>query len=301
MFDTIIVGAGPAGLSAAVYAKRAGLDAIMIDESPADGGQVLQTYEVDNYLGIPDVTGGELSEKFSEHAQKAGILRLTASVTGLEVKEESFTVNTDEGDWDAKSVVWATGSRHAMLKVPGEDELAGMGVSYCATCDGAFFKGKTVCVVGGSDVAVEDAIYLSNICKQVYLIHRRDKLRAANSLVELLATHDNVSIIWNTVVRKINGEDEVTGVEIFNNVSNETTELQTDGVFVAVGTNAVSELLAGIVETDAAGYVIAGEDCRTSQKGLYVAGDIRKKPIRQIITAVADGANAIASIQNDIA
>lgn len=300
MLDTVIIGAGPAGLSAAVYAKRAGLDALLIEESMVDGGQVLSTYEVDNYLGLPGISGIDLGDKFSEHARNAGIVKKEAYVTAITETQDGFTVATDDGNVDTKTVIVATGATHAKLAVPGEEELAGMGVSYCATCDGAFFKNRTVCVIGGSDVAVEDAIYLARTCKQVYLIHRRDTLRAAHSLVEALNKCENVSMVWDSEVKSINGEGGVESVTVYNKVTGESTDLTVQGAFIAVGINPQADLLSGLVERDDKGYVIASEDCRTSKKGIYVAGDIRKKPMRQIITAVADGANAVASVQEDI-
>ncbi len=301
MRDLVIIGAGPAGLSASVYAKRAGLDALLVDYSPVYGGQVLSTYEVDNYLGLPGVSGIELGEKFSEHAVKAGIDKLEAVVNAIDKKENGYIVRTSEGDVEAKTIIVATGAKHALLNVPGEEELAGMGVSYCATCDGAFFKKRDVCVVGGSDVAVEDAIYLARTCNKVYLIHRRDTLRAANSLVEQLKACANVEFVWDTEVKEIKGEDQVDVVLLHNKKTGEEKELAVQGVFIAVGIQPVTELVdkLGVTVSDD-GYIMAGEDCRTNLKGLYVAGDIRKKPMRQIITAVADGANAVASVQADI-
>lgn len=300
MIDTIIIGAGPAGLSAAVYAKRAGLEAVLLEESPIFGGQVLSTYEVDNYLGLPGVSGMELSEKFAEHAKKSGIEKIEAGVQRIEKSGENWKVVTDGGEYETRSVIVATGASHAKLSVPGEDELAGMGVSYCATCDGAFFKNLDVCVVGGSDVAVEDAIYLARTSRHVYLIHRRDTLRAANSLVDVLKKCDNVTFVWDSEVTSFNGEDELESVTVHNKKTGEDSNLPVSGAFVAIGIKPATTLLEGLVETDKSGYVISGEDCRTSAKGIYVAGDIRKKPMRQIITAVADGANAATSAAEDI-
>ncbi|MBO7333320.1 MAG: FAD-dependent oxidoreductase [Lachnospiraceae bacterium] len=301
MRDVVIIGAGPAGLSAAVYAKRAGLDALMIEASPIDGGQVLNTYEVDNYLGLPGVSGMELSNKFSEHAKTAGIERVDAQVTGVEAKGRIYTVHTSTGDFDAKYIVFATGAQHALLGAPGEAELAGMGVSYCATCDGAFFRKRDVCVVGGSDVAVEDAIYLARTSRKVYLIHRRDTLRAANSLVNALNACENVTIIWDSEVKSINGDGQVSSVTLHNKKTGTDSNLDVQGVFIAVGINPITNLLDDMgVTLDEKGYVIAGEDTRTNLHGIYAAGDIRKKPMRQIITAVCDGANAISSIQADM-
>ncbi len=300
MFDTIIIGAGPAGLSAAVYAKRAGLNAMLIEESPIDGGQVLSTYEVDNYLGFPGISGMELGEKFSLHAKKAEIEKVTDTVRSITPNGEAWRVSTKEADYDTKTVILATGATHAHLNVPGEEELAGMGVSYCATCDGAFFKNMDVCVIGGSDVAVEDAIYLARTCKKVYLIHRRDTLRAASSLVESLENCENVEFVWDSEVTSFNGEDELLSATVKNKKTGESKDIPVQGAFVAIGIRPATELLKEYVQTDDAGYVIAGEDCRTNVRGIYVAGDIRKKPIRQIITAVCDGANAASSVAADI-
>ncbi|MCQ2519568.1 MAG: FAD-dependent oxidoreductase [Lachnospiraceae bacterium] len=301
MKDVIIIGAGPAGLGAAVYAKRAGLNCLLIEESPIDGGQVLSTYEVDNYLGLPGISGIDLGTKFSEHAKSAGVERTEATVLSIKPVDKHYMVHTDSGDFETAHVVVATGAKHANLNVPGEEELSGMGVSYCATCDGAFFKNKEVAVVGGSDVAVEDAIYLARTCKKVYLIHRRDTLRAADSLVKALENCENVVFLWNSEVLAINGEDMVESVTIVNNKTRESQKIVLSGVFIAVGINPTTSVLEMLgVEMDEKGYVIAGEDCRTGVAGVYVAGDIRKKPMRQIITAVCDGANAIASIQDDM-
>ena len=300
MFDTIIIGAGPAGLSAAVYAKRAGLNALLIEMSPIDGGQVLSTYEVDNYLGLPGISGFDLGEKFSQHAMSTGIEKRTESVEKISQNGEAWRVTTAEGDYDTRTVIFATGAVHAHLNAPGEEELAGMGVSYCATCDGAFFKKKDVCVIGGSDVAVEDAIYLARTSAKVYLIHRRDSLRAAHSLVEDLEKYENVEFVWDSEVLSFNGNGGLESVTVHNKKTGEDKDIPVRGAFVAVGIRPGTGILKDMVDMDDNGYVIAGEDCRTSLKGIYVAGDIRKKPIRQIITAVADGANAVASVQQDI-
>ena len=300
MYDCIIIGGGPAGLSAAVYAKRAGLSALLVEGTPIYGGQVLSTYEVDNYLGLPGISGMELGDKFSEHAEKAGTEKMTATVNCLTKSGSGWKVETDKGDFEGKAVILATGATHAHLGVPGEEELSGMGVSYCATCDGAFFKNADVCVIGGSDVAVEDAIYLARTCSKVYLIHRRDTLRAANSLVETLRKCPNVEFLWDSEVKAMNGEDSLESVTVVNKKTGEARILNVAGAFVAVGIRPGTELIEDLVTLDEGGYAVAGEDCRTGVKGLYVAGDIRKKPLRQIITAVADGANAVTSVQEDL-
>ncbi len=300
MFDVIIIGSGPAGLTAAIYAMRAGLKALVIEKAPMSGGQMATTYEVDNYPGLPEIDGMELAMKMREHAQKLGAEFVTETVTGIELNGKERAVRTEDVTYNSRSVIIATGASHALLHVPGEKELTGAGVSYCATCDGAFFRNKTVAVVGGGDVAVEDAIYLSAICKKVYLIHRRDELRAAHILQERVKRTENVEILWDTVIEEICGDGRVSSVRLHHVKNEEESVLEVQGVFIAVGIRPQTELFREILETDEAGYLIAGEDGRTSIPGVYVAGDARAKKLRQIVTAVADGANAVASIQSDL-
>lgn len=296
-YDVIIVGSGPAGLSASVYAKRAGLNVLVLEKNPLSGGQVLNTYEVDNYLGMPGINGFEMGMEFRKHADKLEVLFKEACVNKILKKDNVFFLETDEGEFCATAVIVASGAHHAHLNVPGEEELSGMGVSYCATCDGAFFKGKTVAVVGGGDVALEDAAYLARTCEKVYLIHRRGEFRGAHVLQEQVKSLPNIEILYDTVVEEIYGEDMVEGILIKNVKTSEETKLTLSGVFVAVGIHPDTELLTDCVDLDEAGYVIVGEDTVTSLEGLFAAGDIRKKPIRQIVTAVADGANAAVSAE----
>lgn len=296
MYDVLIIGAGPAGLGAAVYGARAGLSMAVIDQSPISGGQVLNTYEVDNYPGLMGETGGGISEKFRAHADKLGTEFIIDEIKSLEDQGEKKIVHGYEKDYEAKALILATGASHSKLGVPGEEELSGMGVSYCATCDGAFFKNRTVAVVGGGDVAVEDAIFLSKICNKVYLIHRRDTLRAVKSLQEKLFAKENVEFIWDSEVREICGTNAVEKIVLYNKKEQQTSELEINGIFIAVGVVPNTDLCKELVETDERGYVKAGEDCATSCKGIYAAGDIRLKPMRQIITAVADGANAVNTV-----
>lgn len=296
MYDLIIIGSGPAGLSAAVYGKRAGLNLLVLEKAPMSGGQVLNTYEVDNYLGLPGINGFDMGMQFREHADKLGVEFQEAEVLAIEDKGSSKIVRTEEAKLEAKAVILATGAVHAKLGVPGEEELNGMGVSYCATCDGAFFKNRAVAVVGGGDVALEDAIYLARTCEKVYLIHRRDELRGAMVLQQELKTLSNVEILYSHVVEEILGEDAVENIRIRNLKTDETVLLPVAGVFVAVGIRPGTELVRDLAACDEGGYVLAGEDCATNVPGLFVAGDVRKKPIRQIITAVADGANAAVAV-----
>lgn len=315
LYDVIIVGAGPAGLSASIYAKRAGLKALTLEKNPMSGGQVLNTYEVDNYPGLPGINGFDLGMKFREHADKLGcefreadvisIRRLgdeeaaelqAASLDTKAPAQKGYCLATDQGELRTKTIVAASGATHAKLNVPGEEELTGMGVSYCATCDGAFFRGKTAAVVGGGDVAVEDAIFLARGCSKVYLIHRRDELRAAAVLQKEVMSLPNVEIIWDTVVERIEGEEQVEALSIKNVKTGKEEKLSVQGVFVAVGILPQKEVFEEIVECDEKGYLIAGEDCATTAPGIFAAGDVRGKRLRQIVTAVADGANAITSI-----
>ena len=292
MYDLIIIGSGPAGLSAAVYGKRSGLNLLVLEKNPMSGGQVLNTYEVDNYLGMPGINGFDMGVQFRQHADKLGVEFKEAEVSAIEDRGGTKIVRTNGEELETKAVILATGAVHAHLGVPGEEELAGMGVSYCATCDGAFFRGKTVAVVGGGDVALEDAIYLARTCEKVYLIHRRDELRGAMILQEEFKSLPNVEILYSHVVEEIQGSDSVEGIRIRNLKTEEVSVLPVAGLFVAVGIRPGTELVRELTACDEGGYVLAGEDCATQMPGLFVAGDVRRKPIRQIVTAVSDGANA---------
>lgn len=297
IYDVIIVGSGPAGLAAAIYGQRAGLSSLVLEESYVSGGQVLNTYDVDNYPGLPGISGMELAEKFHEHAKSMGASFLTAAVTAIREEGDRKVVETAKGDLSARTVILATGAHHRLLGVPGEERLTGMGVSYCATCDGAFFRDKTVAVVGGGDVAVEDAIFLARGCKKVYVIHRRDQLRAAKILQEKLLSLDNVEMKWNCVAEEILGDSQVSGVKVRDVKTGEGSELEVNGVFIAVGILPNTGFLGDFVQLDEGGYIVAGEDMKTSVPGVFAAGDVRTKALRQIITAAADGANAITSVE----
>ena len=297
MYDLIVIGSGPAGLGAAVYGKRAGLSTLVLEQAPMSGGQILNTWEVDNYLGLPGISGFDMGMQFREHAEKLGTQFREAEVTGVENGADRKIVTTSEGDFEAGAVIIATGAAHRKLGVPGEERLSGMGVSYCATCDGAFFRDRTVAVIGGGDVAVEDAIFLARGCKKVYVVHRRDELRAAKSLQDQLFALPNVEMVWNCTVNDILGEDAVTGLSLHDKKEGKDRELAVDGVFVAVGISPNSAAFAGAVKADENGWLEAGEDCATSVPGIFAAGDVRTKKLRQVITAVADGANAVASAQ----
>ena len=297
IYDVIIIGAGPAGLAAGIYGKRAGLDTLILDTSAISGGQILNTYEIDNYPAFPGATGQELADAMRAHCDKLGVEFFRARVSAIVDKGDSKELITKKQTFFAKTVIIATGSSNKKLGCPGEEEFSGMGVSYCATCDGAFFKDKDVAVVGGGDVALEDAVYLSRFCRKVYLIHRRDELRGAAVLQNQAKSADNIQMVYDTVVEEIKGNDSVDSLHIKNVKTGELGELNVSGVFIAVGTEPNTRTIEGMPNMDQWGYIMADETCQTSKDGIYAAGDVRTKQLKQVITAAADGANAITSIQ----
>lgn len=297
IYDVIILGSGPAGLSAAIYAQRARLDTLVVEAKPLSGGQILDTYEVDNYPGMQGMSGFELGMKFRAHADALGVSFYTAQVQEVRLAGDLKEIVTDQDTLQTRSVILAMGANHKKLGVPGEEGLSGMGVSYCATCDGAFFKGKTVAVVGGGDVALEDALFLARGCEKVYLIHRRGEFRGAKILQEQVEQAENIEILWNGEVKEIHGENKVESITVHNNIEGTDTDLAVQGVFIAVGIQPNSDVVKPVVELDEQGYVKAQEDGVTSQPGIFAAGDIRTKQLRQVITAAADGANAVTSVE----
>ena len=297
MYDIIIIGSGPAGLSAAIYAQRACLDTIVIEKNGISGGQVLNTWEVDNYPGFPGVTGFELSRQFREHANKLGARVVQDEVVQVELSGNVKKVVCEEETYEARCVILASGAHHRTLEVPGEEELRGAGVSYCATCDGAFFRGRTVAVVGGGDAALEDAIFLARMCEKVYIVHRRDKLRGAKRLQERLQALENIEFVWNSETVAIEGNGQVEALRRRQTKTGEERRLDVDGVFIAVGIAPESELYAGQLELDEQGYIRADESGQTSVPGVFAAGDVRTKALRQILTAASDGANCVASAE----
>lgn len=299
--DLIIVGSGPAGLSAAVYAARAELDTIIIEKNMMSGGQILNTYEVDNYPGLPGISGFDLGMKMREHADKLGADFKEDTLVSAQLNTEVKTLTGENGTYEGRTVIIATGAHYKKLGIKGEELLMGSGVSYCATCDGAFFKGKVTAVIGGGDVAIEDAIFLARLCKKVYLIHRRDELRGAKILQNKLMSLENAEILWDTVVDEIVGEEKVEELKLLNRKTGEKTNLNVDGVFVAVGIEPESHAFDGIIKTDEHGYIQANEDGVTSVPGVFVAGDVRTKGLRQVITAASDGANCITSVERYLA
>lgn len=297
MFDLVIIGSGPAGMAAAIYAARAELSFTVLEKG-ISGGQVLNTSDVDNYPGIPEVSGFDLAEKFEQHAVHCGAKIRMAEVQTLAKTEGGFRIGIEGGEEIlTKSVIIATGAVPRRLGCKGEEDFSGMGVSYCATCDGAFFKNREVVVVGGGNTAVEDAIYLARGCSKVTILHRRDTFRASKTLVSALTALPNVEIAYDTVAEEILGDDGVTGVRVKNVKTGETREIPASGVFMAVGTIPVNLGWQDVVPCDASGYFIAGEDCATQVPGIFAAGDVRTKALRQIVTAVSDGANAVYSVE----
>lgn len=297
IYDLAILGAGPAGICAAIYATRAKLNTIWLDKKFVQGGQIVDTYEVDNYPGLPGITGLDLGEAMAGHAAKLGMKPQRETVRSIEAEQGIKVIRTKKNEYRARAVIIACGATHRHLGIPGEEELSGMGVSYCATCDAAFFQDRTVVVVGGGNVAVEDAILLSRTCKKVYLVHRRDELRAEKILQESLFACKNVELIWDSIPLSIEGMDKVETLKIRNKKTQEESFIETDGVFIAVGIVPGTEKFKDLVKLDEAGYIVAGEDGITSEPGIFAAGDIRTKNLRQVVTAVADGANAVASAQ----
>lgn len=297
MYDIIIIGSGPAGLSAAIYAQRACLDTIVIEKNGISGGQVLNTWEVDNYPGFPGVTGFELSRQFREHANKLGARVVQDEVVQVELSGNVKKVVCEEETYEARCVILASGAHHRTLEVPGEEELRGAGVSYCATCDGAFFRGRTVAVVGGGDAALADAIFLARMCEKVYIVHRRDKLRGAKRLQERLQALENIEFVWNSETVAIEGNAQVEALRLRQTKTGEERRLDVEGVFIAVGIAPESELYAGQLELDEQGYIRADESGQTSVPGVFAAGDVRTKALRQILTAASDGANCVASAE----
>ena len=298
IYDLAILGGGPAGITAAIYASRARLNTIWIDKNFAPGGQITATYEVDNYPGMPGISGMDLGEAFGEHARKLGLEPQREKILSLEnISGEIKTIRTKKHEYQAKTLILAFGAEHRKLDIPGEDDLGGLGVSYCATCDGAFYKDRTAVVVGGGNVAAEDAVFLSGLCEKVYLVHRRDALRADKALQEKVFACENIEMVWDSVPLEILGQEEVTGLKIRNVKTEEERELKADGVFIAVGIVPSTALVKDQLKLDENGYICAGEYGVTNAPGVFAAGDIRTKALRQVVTAVSDGANAVASAQ----
>ena len=291
-FDVIIIGGGPAGYTAALYAARANLTAMVIEKF-APGGQMATTEIVENYPGfVEGINGFELGMQMKKGAERFGVKTKLAEVKSVELDKNPKLIHTSKDTFQAKTIILALGAYPRELGLPNERNLRGRGVSYCATCDGMFYKDKTVVIVGGGNTAVADAIFLAKICKKVYLVHRRDELRASKTYMESLEKTENIEFIWSSEVVEILADEFVTGVKVKSRKDDSVRMVACDGIFVAIGNVPNTELINGQVELDEAGYVPADETTRTNIPGVFAVGDMRNKPLRQIVTAVADGAVA---------
>lgn len=290
--DLLIIGGGPAGLSAAIYAKRAELNMAVSIPDKYEMGQIADSANVDNYPGMPDISGFDLCMAFKKHALNSGAKFIESRVEKLDFLDKIWHASLKDGSHiTAKTVIFAGGSRYRSLEIEGEEKFEGNGISYCAVCDGAFFKDKVTAVVGGGNSALDEALYLSNMCKAVYLIHRRDDFRGNSATLNKLKEKENVIIKTNAYIEKLMGEERLSGI-----VLNNGKKINLDGIFLAIGMMPDTKILKDTGTLDKNGYVIAGEDCITSADGLFVAGDARTKKLRQVVTAVADGAAAVSSV-----
>ncbi|AGL01453.1 thioredoxin-disulfide reductase [Desulfoscipio gibsoniae] len=300
IYDVTIIGGGPAGLAAGIYSSRAALKTLLLEKG-MPGGLAASTEFIENYPGFAEGVGGpELMMQMDAQARRFGMEVQSANAETIEAGEDYFTIKTDDGAILTKTIILATGAQPQKLKTPGEEEFHGRGVSYCATCDGAFFRDKEVAVIGGGDSAVEEAIYLTKFASKVHIIHRRGELRATKVLQQRAMDNEKIVMHWHSVVEKISGEATVKEIIIKDVRSGETKPLAVDGIFIYVGTRPVSDLVAGLINLDQRGYIIADENMHTSRPGIFAAGDVRQKILRQVVTAVADGAIAAVSAEKYI-
>lgn len=299
MTDIIIVGAGTAGLSAAIYGVRAG-KSVLVFEGNTYGGQIVNTPEIENYPGIKNTSGFEFATGLYEQATGLGAEVVFEEVRGVTDQGEKKVVTTANQTYEARTVILAAGAKNRPFGLAHEEEWVGKGVSYCATCDGAFYKGKDVAVAGGGNTALEDAQFLTNYCSKVYLIHRRDQFRGDEKTVEILRRKENVEFVLNAQINALLGTDRLSGVEVQDKLTGEKRELKVDGFFVAIGQVPQNAIFQDLVTTDDGGYIVAGEDCKTSAEGIFTAGDCRTKTVRQLTTAAADGAVAALAACNYI-
>lgn len=290
-FDVVIVGAGTAGLSAAIYAVRAGKSALVL-EAASYGGQIINTPEVANYPGIKNISGFEFATDLYEQATSLGAKVVYEKVTGIKNLGNTKVVVTGSNEYECKAVILATGAKNRPLGLANEKEWIGQGISYCATCDGAFFKNKVVAVAGGGNTALEDAAYLANYCSKVYVIHRRDQFRGEEHELQSLKAKENVEFILNTNIVELLGTDGLEGLRLKNNVTNEECTLSVNGLFIAIGQMPDNIPFSNLVEISDQGYIVASENCQTNEAGIFTAGDCRTKTVRQLTTAAADGAIA---------
>ena len=299
MTDVTIVGAGPAGLTAAIYSFRAGMK-VNILESTMYGGQLGNTAEIENYPAVQKISGWQLAQNIYEQVVAQGISITFDTVKSISLEKNLKIVNTESGQYKTRTVIIANGAKRKKLECPGEKEFLGRGVSYCATCDGAFFKDKTVAVVGGGNTAIEDVLFLSNVCKKVYIVHRRDEFRGEKFLVKALDLRKNVETLFSHTIQKINGSSKVESVTLLDVKTNKEKKINVSGVFIAIGMQPDNKIFSDILVLDKEGYIVASEDCRTNIEGIYAAGDTRTKPLRQIVTATSDGAVAAVQAANTV-
>ena len=300
-YDIIIIGGGPAGYTAALYGARAGLDTLLIEKFSA-GGQMTQTSQIDNYPGFPDgIDGFTLGFNMQQGAERFGAETIQSEVLEVSLTDKIKNIKTSDGTYSSRAVIIATGADHKHLGLEAEEALIGKGVGYCAACDGMFYKGKTVAVVGGGNSAAADALLLSNICEKVYLIHRRDSLRAEKFYHDPLMKAENVEFLWNSTVADILHDAKVSGVKIKDTLTDAEGEISLDGVFISIGRTPETTIFKGQLNLDKNGYIIADETTKTNLSGVFAIGDVRTKPLRQIVTAVADGATAIHFAQEYLA
>lgn len=300
MEDILIIGGGTAGLAAAIYGVRAGHSVTVLEKMPMPGGQIFNTPEVENYPGIPKISGFDFSQQIAKQAKDLGAKVVSRKISSVSLTEKEKVIVTNKEEYRAKTVIIANGAQHRLLGCKGEDRLSGRGVSYCATCDGAFYKGKEVAIVGGGNTALEDALFLANNCSKVVLIHRRDSFRAHQVTVDAVLARENIEIVYDSVVESIQGEKSVESITVKNVKDDSRRTIEVSGVFVAVGLVPDNSLFDGVVELGEGGYIKAGEDCHTNIPGVFVAGDTRTKLVRQLVTAAADGAVAAVEASNYI-
>lgn len=294
MKDLIVIGAGCAGLTAALYAARAG-KSVLILEAEGIGGQITAAPAVENYPGVPVMSGMEFADRLYEQVTKLGVETELTTVQRIEDGKDHKTAITEDGNFEAKAIILATGAKHRHLDVPGEEKFSGHGVSYCAMCDGAFFKGRPVAVIGGGNTALTDALYLAATCSSVVIIHRREEFRADADLVARAKKLPNIQWVLNSVVEEFLGTANLSSIRVYNKVTEKRDEIPADAAFIAIGQEPSNAAFASLAVTDAEGYFVAGEDGTTKTSGIYVAGDCRAKALHQLTTAAADGANAAMS------
>lgn len=297
MYDILIVGAGTAGLSAAIYGVRAG-KSVLVLEASVYGGQIINTPEIENYPGIKHISGFEFATNLYEQAKDLGAEVKYEKVLSIKDEGDNKVLVTDSNEYVGKTVILATGAKNRPLGLDREEELIGRGISYCATCDGGFYRGKAVAVNGGGNTALEDAIFLTSYCSKVYIIHRRDSFRGEEKLLGTLKTKENVEFVLNSVITNLNAPDKLESISVFNLETKEDRQIEVEGLFIAIGQMPENDIFSNVITLDKKGYIVGQEDCKTNIEGIFVAGDTRTKSVRQLATAASDGAiSALAACE----